>query len=466
MLWLCLHFPRLPAEALGLRDSLAAVTEQRGAQRWLITATPMLAAGTPLASALSLQPTLRAEPRRRSAEQAMLQGLAHALYRYGSPVCIELREFDEACRAPLALLWIEIAASLKLFGGLTALRNAISADLTELEHAVQLAVAPTRAAAALFALQKLPGTVRAAQLDAALGKLPITALPWPAALHELADGLGLRSLAELFALPRGAFTRRFGTAALRELGQLRGQVAEPAEAIVPPARFCRRFELLAEVDSVEALSFALRRLTLELQHWLRARDLGARAVRLACEHARRRRSVCTLHYGESHRDAKRFFDTLRERLGRAPLAGAVRALQLEALELGPADIVQRDLFDANEGGLHWRATLERIAARLGDDALWTPALGDEHRPERAQNPRSESAGDAPASARQRPLWLLDTPRALPPQIIDERPERIESGWWDGEHQTRDYYWHDGARGRGWIFRDRRSEQWFLHGLDG
>lgn len=466
MLWLCLHFPRLPAEALGLHDPLATVTEQRGAQRWLITATPTLAAGTPLASALSLQPALRAEARRRSAELAMLQGLAHTLYRYGSPVCTELRDFDEARRAPLALLWVEIAASLRLFGGLGALRTAIAGDLAELEHQVRLAAAPTRAAAALFAVQGLPDVARKKRLDAALGAVPIAALPWPTALHELADGLGLQTLGELFALPRSAFTRRFGDTALRDLDRLRGHAAEPAQALVPPARFRRRFELLGEVESIEALSFALRRLTLELQHWLRARDLGVRAVRLACEHAQRRRSICTLRYGESHRDAKRLFDTLRERLGRAPLAGAVRALQLEALELGPADVVQRDLFDTNDGGLQWRATLERIGARLGDDALWTPQLGDEHRPERAQQRNTESTPGTIAVAQRRPSWLLDPPRALPPQALGGVPERIESGWWDGNDQQRDYYWHESPRSRGWIFRDRCSGQWFLHGLDG
>src|SRR3546814_9188244 len=62
-----------------------------------------------------------------------------------------------------------------------------------------------------------------------------------------------------------AFARRFGAAALLELDRLRGRAAEPALAIAPPATFKRRFELVSEIDHVEALLFPLRRLAFELQ---------------------------------------------------------------------------------------------------------------------------------------------------------------------------------------------------------
>jgi protein ImuB len=47
------------------------------------------------------------------------------------------------------------------------------------------------------------------------------------------------------------------------------------------------------------------------------------------------------------------------------------------------------------------------------------------------------------------------------------PERIESGWWDGDEASRDYFvarLSDGALG--WIYRegDLSSVHWFLHGL--
>ena len=45
------------------------------------------------------------------------------------------------------------------------------------------------------------------------------------------------------------------------------------------------------------------------------------------------------------------------------------------------------------------------------------------------------------------------------------PERIETGWWRGQHVQRDYFRVISSCGSGWwLFRDRSSNRWFLHGL--
>src|SRR3546814_16459912 len=75
-----------------------------------------------------------------------------------------------------------------------------------------------------------------------------------------------------------AFARRFGAAALLELDRLRGRAAEPALAIAPPATFKRRFELVSEIDHVEALLFPLRRLAFELQARSEERRAGKECV--------------------------------------------------------------------------------------------------------------------------------------------------------------------------------------------
>ncbi|WP_051277791.1 Y-family DNA polymerase [Solimonas flava] len=464
MLWLCLHLPRLPAEALGLRDPFDVVTEQRGASRWLITAGPNVAAGTPLGTALSLQPLLRPQPRHARAERAALLGLAYRLYHYGSPVHLEIREFAETGRVPQALLWVEIAASLRLFGGYDALRERLCAELAETGQHAQLSVAPTRAAAALLA--GLGGAAPIRGLDALerrLAALPVTALPWPGAQLEALHGVGLRRLGELRALPRAAFARRFGAGRLLELDRLYGQAAEPAEAIVPPPRFRRRFELAGEIEQVEPLLFPLRRLAYELQAWLRARDVTLREVRLEALHAQRRRTRFTLRFLDAHRDGARILGGLQERLAREPLPAAVRALELQATELADACVVQTDLFARSDGQGEWTAAVERIAARLGAPAVWTPAPQADHRPERAW--RSDGAGEA-VTPRQRPLWLLQRPLPLPAMPAPPAAiERIESGWWDGDDQRRDYGVTEWQGQRAWVFRTPDG-RWFLHGLWG
>ena len=51
--------------------------------------------------------------------------------------------------------------------------------------------------------------------------------------------------------------------------------------------------------------------------------------------------------------------------------------------------------------------------------------------------------------------------------VISRTERIEAGWWDGNGVQRDYYIAADDRGRMfWLYRERLSGDWFLHGFFG
>ena len=43
-------------------------------------------------------------------------------------------------------------------------------------------------------------------------------------------------------------------------------------------------------------------------------------------------------------------------------------------------------------------------------------------------------------------------------------ERIESGWWDGKGVARDYYIACPHGARLWVFQERRSKRWYVHGV--
>ncbi len=98
------------------------------------------------------------------------------------------------------------------------------------------------------------------------------------------------------------------------------------------------------------------------------------------------------------------------------------------------------------------------------------------------------AGSAPRSSRSwtgrsagdpnkvLPLWLLKEPRPLShhdgwpylcgPLEAESGPERIESGWWDGQDIARDYFIvRDPHGARFWIYRDLGdASAWYLHGV--
>lgn len=476
MLWLCLYLPRLPAEALNLRDPLDVITDSRGPQRWLITPGPgdALPAGMALGTALSIQSELRPHLRKPVAERAMLRGLAHLLYRYGSPVAAEMQAVEETGAVPHALLWLEVGGSLRLFGGLRALLAAVQAEMAALDHVMQWAVAPTRRAAALLAIAESGCCFsRQDRMESHLAQQPVATLPWPCNVKESLHGMGLRRIGDLWNLPRGGFARRFGAERLLELDRLRGHAPDPVQAIVPPPRFHRRFDFATEVEGIEALLFPLRRLALELQGWLRARDLGVQSVRLECAHAQKRRHVLELRFLSAHRDGARLFEALRERLNRETLPGAVRSLTLKAEDVARTAAGQASLFGNDDTEqLQWRETVERLIARLGEAALWTPQQHPDHRPERTQAAstldiatpaRHRPSSDASALP-PRPLWLLPAPEPLLRRpTVDGDVERIESGWWDGAGIARDYYRSVLSDAEAWVYRDRRNGQWYLHG---
>ena len=70
----------------------------------------------------------------------------------------------------------------------------------------------------------------------------------------------------------------------------------------------------------------------------------------------------------------------------------------------------------------------------------------------------------------RPLWLFAEPRPLGAEPASAElkllsgPERIESGWWDGNEIGRDYFVGRDAQGADvWLYRDRGG-QWFVQGV--
>jgi len=156
----------------------------------------------------------------------------------------------------------------------------------------------------------------------------------------------------------------------------------------------------------------------------------------------------------------------------------VRAVELISGRLQPLSGASVGVF-TEPGGGQGRDTavqlVERLRARLGARAVYGVSTLPEHRPEAAwrrvhalQLSAAAASSEAFAGgARPRPVWLLEVPLPLSPDgtITEYGPERIESGWWDGRGVARDYYVVRTAHGaRLWIFQERRSKLWYLHGV--
>jgi protein ImuB len=353
-------------------------------------------------------------------------------------------------------LLLEVEGSLRLFGGFESLQRRLAAGLSQLAYPFSLAVAPT-ARAALWLARGEGETLEA---------LPLAVTRFEPEVLKFLDSIGIRTLKELLCLPREGLAQRCGARVLEDLDRASGAAPEPRLFFAPSPDFNARLELPAQVEHAEALLFGARRLLAQLEGLLTARHEGIRSFKLVLLHEDRATDV-QVGLASPTRDAERLAQLLREHLNVITLAAPVEAICLEAGDFAPLHGASAGLFgDAAAEAEGWARLVERLRARLGHDAVCGLATQPDHRPEHAWR-RVEPGEWDPREWLEpgpRPLWLLEPKKLKEGEITSlAGPERIESGWWDGDDAKRDYFV---ARlpnsSLAWIYRE--AGEWYLHGL--
>jgi protein ImuB len=475
--WIALHLPDLPLEALtrafATPEPRAVVEGHRvlacDAKAHARGVRPGMAAS----AARALAHDLAVRARDPAEETEALLGLAGWAAQFTPGVAIEHPDG----------LALEVAGSLGLFGGLERILAGLREGCALMGFGAVVAAAPTARGAAWLARAGVELSVEGAgPLEAALAALPVRVALREAGTPEAMTAIGVRTIGELLALPRDGLARRFGQALLDDLDRALGRSPDPRAFYVPPAKFHARLELPAEVTQAESLLFAARRLFVQLEGFLAARAGGVQRLELRLFHREARATAVPIGLVAPARDAGHFTLLARERLGATALAAPVRALALAADDVVPLPGESIALFDdGRDRPADWDRLVERLRARLGAASVHGIAVAGEHRPEYAS--RERDPGRAPdralpqaGAAGLRPFWLLETPRpieeidAVPhcggPLRLLAGPERIESGWWDGNDVVRDYFVaQTPARTLLWVYRSRgASGGWFLHGL--
>ncbi len=476
MLWACLYFPALPLHvfARGQARVRPAVVSSATHRPDVIAANDAarkrgIVAGLSIASALALDPDLTIHLRDERAEAAALRNIALWAGQWTSTISVEM---------PAAVL-LEISGCLNYFGGLDQLLLRIDAGLAAIGYSGVVATAPTAMAASLFAQTGQAIAIEhAAALEEKLADLPVDLF-----CTQLADSrlpylspaaIGVRTIGDLLALPSEGIARRFGQSLLDAIRRARGELPDPRPLFIAPERYHGQLELPAPVSETEALLFAAKRLVVELVGFLRGR--GAGVTRLRCDLIHEDESPTAIVIGlTATRQTEHIVNVLRERLAREQLPDRVEAIRLVSEEIAPLAAKDGELFAGGDRHVEAGAQLiERLRARLGEDAVRVMAQHPDHRPERAwQQSHSVGSTTLKTSLEQRakrPLWLLPEPRPLGTDPVSAQmkllsgPERIETGWWDGHEIGRDYFvGRDAQGGQCWLYRDRRGH-WFVHGL--
>jgi protein ImuB len=493
MLWCALLLPSLPLDVFarawtgGDASRRFVVASGGNAPQVVAANAPAQAAGIrrgqAISAALARPPDVVLRDRNPDAEAPARAPHATRMLRFTSRASI----------APPDAVVADIEGSLRLFGGLPRLAARLAEGVRTQGYDPRLGLAPTPTAALVLARAGCFAPVRdPRELLTALGPLPLRTLDVDPGAQAALAAAGVTTLGQADALPRDALARRCGTGLVARLDRAFARCPDPCVPYVPPPRFASRLDLPAPADDIEALAFGVNRLVHELASWLAARGLGVRrlTLTLAHEHYLRRRGIAPtlvpFALGAAARAPAHLAGVLRERLVRVTLPAPVEAIALASEETAPLPGRSLGLLPGDEAAAVPVPLVDRLRARLGDDAVATFAPHAEHRPERALRdapsiaPSRAVAGKdlqraVPLPDAPRPLWLLPEAQPLGPMLertpwaLKDGPERIESGWWDGDDVRRDYFVAETPHGElVWIYRDHRygtdDGEWFLHGL--
>jgi protein ImuB len=442
--------------------------------------TPAPALAPALAPMATGQPVSRPHPKQlwyaavfpelTEAEPSALQRLGMYAQTFTSFVSVE---------PPNALL-LEIKGSVKLFGSLEILHAGIDACWHRLAVQAFSATAPSTLAALWLArVANLAGPPVHFEdprlLPSHLAKLPIACTAWDIGRLQTLRAMGVTRVGELLRLPRAGLARRLSPAVVQDLDIALARQSAPRRAFVPRERFRERCDFETEIEHVAYLEKALEPLIERCARFLRERQAGVQTLQLRLKHREGPATRVQLGLASITSERRRLADVLCQKLMRLTLKAPVRGMELISGPLRGLSASSLDVFAGLGAGSRDAAPqlVERLRARLGEEAVYGVVLIPEHRPEaawrRVHELRLTSAtksGEGMIDPKMpRPVWLLDEPvPVIKPEIL-QGPERIESGWWDGKGVARDYYVARQSHGaRLWVFQERRSKRWYLHGV--
>ena len=485
-LWLCIHLPALALEALhrGADVARAVFDDQDGIRKVLLAndeaRSAGIRAGFSVNAALALLPELELEQRDLQCEQRTLLSLAGWAEQFTSFVAVA---------APTILL-LELAGSVRLFAGLQRLRQVVSDGLGEQGFSAALAIAPTPLAATWLAKAGRRVCIQdAANLTSTLSALPLTCLGWPLSVYESLQGMGISRVGDCLRLPRQGFAKRFGTGRLLELDRAVGRLPDPRVSYRTPERFVADYELEEELSDSDLILNVCRILLQKLEQFLLTRQLTVQRIQFSFFHLQHPATSLPLGCVQPDRAVKHWFELLSIHFEQLPLPAAAIAIRLRAGQgqavSAKTEILQFTKKDKQRQDLSIAHLIERLGARIGNGLVHGVSTVAEHRPHYAWRPElmlerlPQREVNIPGLANmQRPLWLLTQPQALAVQgdkpvyqgvlTLEDGPERLETGWWDDDGITRDYFVAANKMGaRFWVYRNRGKDKgWYLHGIFG
>lgn len=450
-----------------------------------------------LADARALCPGLTVAPADRGGDLNFLESLALWAQRWGPWSAID----------PPDGVIIDVTGTAHLFGGEAGLLSDARAALRRRSLAARFAIAPTAGAAWALAHYGPEDAVIEPDTEIArrLADLPVAALRLTPETVLVLRRLGLKRIGELGEVDRKPLARRFRNRSVPEtnplirMDQLVGLVPEPLLPLLAMEIPVVQRRLVEPIRHLEQLERVVADLAADMERLLEGKALGARRLELGMWKVDGDAVMRSLELSRPSRQAIEITRLFGEKLGSVEAGFGIELARLRAGWTETLPLTQRDIETAaEEHGTSLAACIDRLAVRLGADAVCRPIAYASHIPERSQRWQQplaiRKASQEEFAFHPRPFKLLDraepiaviyaTPdgpprrfrwRGEPHEVVrSEGPERIAPEWWRERFSVRlrDYYRVEDEKGRRyWIYRagiigDGRGgpPEWFLQGL--
>lgn len=443
-------------------------------------------------------------------DREVLRDLALWCHRYTPVVGIE----DST--APECLL-LNIAGTTHLFHNERSMARRVMEELQQKSLYVRVAVADTVGTACAVARygtgnpqrdaqKRTPFLVPPGQQAEALQPLPPRALRLPDEVLETLNELDLRRIRQLLDLPRSTLPSRFGDILHQRLDQALGHLPETITPELPPAPTVERRTFDFPISHRTAIEITVEQLLQRTVETLQPQRHGVQRFDIVLHTESGETTEVTVGLIRPSVSVPHLMQLVRTRLERVQTPGDICEICVRLQAAAPLAPRQETLFACRDEAkaLRERELLfERISNRMGESAVVRAQLIADAKPERAfrlepltrlainrfnaqpaTNLQAATAASLVGTTVQRPLQLTTRPAVIDvlsttadgaPMTVRWNghvhriarslgPERIQTGWWRDDHIVRDYYHVETQRGQQlWLFRNRRSGDWFLHG---
>jgi len=383
---------------------------------------------------------------------------------------------------------VEIGGSVKLFGGGEKIFSSIRKRLMEYGYSIKIVVAPTPRAASIIAKSGLEVNVwDINNLNATISMIDLNYLGLQKKDMKRLLDLGVKTLGDVYRLPRAGILKRFSPDVLKLIDQLYGRVVSLPESRIVNDFFTK----LIDVDfanNMASFENCIRLILYDLNIFLKKRTAKTRSLKWFFFS---KQSLQKVHVklNNNTSDPEFLFNETKKKIRGIFLNVIPDKVGLYVDNVSHYSFQTRDLFlpKDKEASKSSDKYINDIIQNYGSKIAYQIFTKPSCVPERTfyicdsgygayKNTLSRELFFGVERKKYRPTWLLQNPKRLTVkngrvafegslEIISDR-ERLVSGWWDGDEVARDYFIAKNDDHRlFWIFKDLKNDKkWYLHGI--